>query len=362
MTPATAFTESLLLPLDRARTFLFVRALRVAPLRPVLQKKRLRVPLLIFLHAGVALVLSVFAPTLLLVAGPLLLGVPHVLADLRYLVLRPARSPALRRLLLAGSALLFLSRLLEVGGKSSMAQLEFAVAALVMMGATVLGAARLHSARTLSAIALTLLLSAAALAWPREAQLVLSHGHHLVALALWALLFRRARWRAIGVALGVLGVAALLLTTPLAWWGFVHGLEAAFGLHAFAAADTLAPGVGETKLALGIVSSFAFLQSVHYAVWLHAIPQEATPGEGTLTFRMSFRALVADLGWPALALSTLVVLAVPVAGLIAPLRVQTTYLSLSAFHAFLELWALGLSWVGAGEARGASLREPACCF
>jgi len=135
----------------------------------------------------------------------------------------------------------------------------------------------------------------------------------------------------------------------------------AASLHAFAAADTLAPGVRDTALALGIVASFAFLQSVHYAVWLHAIPQEATRGEGTLTFRMSFRALVADFGWPMLALSTLLILAVPLAGLVAPLRAQATYLSLSAFHAYLELAALALIWVRGGEAGRASPSAGACC-
>jgi hypothetical protein len=150
------------------------------------------------------------------------------------------------------------------------------------------------------------------------------------------------------------------LTTPLAWWGFVHGLPSAFGLHAFVAADTLAPGVEDVTLALGVVASFAFLQSVHYAVWIHAIPQEATRGEGTLTFRMSFRALVSELGWPILALSALLILAVPVAGLVAPLRAQTTYLSLSAFHAYLELWALSYFWVRAGDAQPASSSARAC--
>lgn len=358
---ATTFTDSLLSPLDRVRSALFVRATRVALLRPVLLEKRRRVPALLLLHASAALVLSVLSPTLLLVAGPLLLGVPHVLADLRYLVLRSALSRALRRLLLAGCAALFLARLLEVSGAGAMARFELGGAALVTLGVIALAAPRAKSGRVLVAVAVTLSLAAAALVWPRSARLVLSHGHNLVALALWAFVFCRARRRALAVALVVLGGAVLLLTTPLAWWGFVHGLPSAFGLHAFAAADTLAPGVQDTTRALGVVSSFAFLQSVHYAVWLHAIPQEATRGEATLTFRMSFRALVSDFGWPLLAVSTLLILAVPLAGLVAPLRAQTTYLSLSAFHAYLELSVLALLWVrGAGERR-ASPSAGACC-
>jgi hypothetical protein len=361
MTTSATFTDSLLSPLDRARTALFVRATRVAVLRPVLLEKRRRIPALLLLHAGAALVLCVLSPTLLLIAGPLLLGVPHLLADLRYLVLRSALSRSLRWLLLGGCAALFLTRLLELLGLGGMARFELGGAALVTLGVIALAAPKLRSARVLVAVALTLTLAVAALVWPRSARLVLSHGHNLVALAVWAFMFCRSRARALSVALGLLSVVVLLLTTPLAWWGFTHGLPAAFGLHAFAAADTLAPGIQDATLALGIVASFAFLQSVHYAVWLHAIPQEATRGEGSLSFRMSFRALVADFGRPLLVLSALVIVAVPLAGIVAPLRTQATYLSLSAFHAYLEIAALALFWV---RGRAAARVEPstsACC-
>jgi hypothetical protein len=76
---------------------------------------------------------------------------------------------------------------------------------------------------------------------------------------------------------------------------------------------------------------------------------------------MSFRALVADFGRPLLVLSALVIVAVPLAGIVAPLRTQATYLSLSAFHAYLEIAALALFWV---RGRAAARVEPstsACC-
>ncbi len=323
-------------------------------LRSLLLEKQQRVPALLLAHAGVALLLAVIAPTLLLIVGPLVLGVPHVLSDLRYLVLRPALSRGLRWLLLGGCGALFAVRLLELLGLRGLARLELGTAGLLALGVVVLGAPRLKSARTLGALLLIASLSGAALLWPRGARLCLSHAHNVVALALWALVFCRSRRRALLVSVSILGAALLLLSTPLAWWGFRHGLPAAFGLHAFAAVAALAPGIANTTLALGVVSSFAFLQSVHYAVWLHAVPQEATRGDATLTFRMSLRSLVADFGKPVLLLVSLLVVAVPLAGLLAPLRVQGAYLSLSAFHAYLELAALALVWVRAGQSRACS--------
>lgn len=359
-TAASTFTDSLLSPLDRARTALFVRAARVAVLRSLLLEKRQRVPALLLVHAGVALVLSLLAPTFLLMVGPLLLGVPHLLADLRYLVLRPAMPRRVCWLLLAGCAALLASRLLELVGVRGLPRVELAGAGVLTLAVIALGAPRLGSARVVVASLLTSTLLAAALLWPSEARLVLAHGHNVMALVLWALMFCRSRARALWVIALVLGCAALLLATPLAWWGFKHGLRSAFGLHAFAAADALAPRVTDPSLALGVVASFAFLQSVHYAVWLHAIPQEATRGEATLTFRMSFRALVSELGRPLLGVATLLVLSVPLAACFGALRAQASYLELAAFHAYLELAALALFWV-----RGSATRstEPGatCC-
>src|SRR5215468_4659395 len=95
--------DTLALPLDRARALLFKSALDVRVLRDVLLTKRRRIPALLALHASAALLLAVLAPTLLLIVGPLLFGVPHLLSDLRYLVLRPALPTPARRVLLGGS-------------------------------------------------------------------------------------------------------------------------------------------------------------------------------------------------------------------------------------------------------------------
>jgi hypothetical protein len=351
MATSATFSDSLLAPLDRVRSALFVRATRLSAVRGLLLDKQRRVPALLLAHAALALALAVTAPTFMLLLGPLVLGVPHVLSDLRYLVLRPAFSSRLRGLLLGGSALLLGARLLELAGLAKTARLELGGAGALLLVVALMGAPRLRSARVLVALVAIAALTASALVWPRAARLALCHAHNVLALLLWGVLFRRTWRRALPAALLILVAAGLLLATPLAWWGFRHGLPSAFGLHALAAADALAPGITDATLALGVVSSFAFLQSVHYAVWLHAVPQDATRGNATLTFRMSYRSLLADFGKPALLLATLLVLAVPAAGVLSPLRVQAAYLSLSSFHGYWELAALALAWVRPEESR-----------
>jgi len=338
-------TEAWLRPLDRARTALFVCALELAPLRSVLVEKRHRIPALLLAHAAVAFVLAVFAPTLLLVVGPLLLGVPHLLADLRYLVLRPRLAKLARAWLFGGALLMLGLRIADLAGFSGLLRYELLLAALWVAGSAALGATRYRDFRLL-VIGLAVL-AFSALAWlaPATVRLVMAHAHNPIALLIWALLFCQGRGRALAVASVLTAGALLLVASPLAWLGFKHGLQQSFGLHAFAAADQLAPFVQRAPLALGVVASFAFLQSLHYAIWLHAIPQEATRGEGTLSFRMSYRALRGELGSWGLRLAAVLVVAVPLFGLLSPLRTQSVYLSLATFHAYLELGALSLWWL-----------------
>ena len=81
-----ALVERALWPLDRLR----LRWLRfLGPLTPVLVVEReLRVALIATGAVLTTLVLTVVAPLWLLALGPILFGVPHVLSDIRYCVVR----------------------------------------------------------------------------------------------------------------------------------------------------------------------------------------------------------------------------------------------------------------------------------
>jgi hypothetical protein len=329
----------------------------VSLLRPLLLKKDRRIPALLLGHALLAAVLALLAPTFLLIVGPLLLGVPHLVSDLRQLVLKPTLPRLARGLFLVGSAALLAARAANDSGVWRASRLEPALASALLLGAIALASPGARASRAVVATLVALPLVGSALVWPRESQLLLGHAHNVVALLLWAALYSRtarAARVATAVALAIVALGAIFMLSPLAWFGFQHGAQSCFGLHSLAAADTLAPGVTSTSLALGIVVSFAFLQSVHYAVWLHAIPQAATRGDASLTFRMSFRALRADLGSVGLTVCVGLALLVPCAGLVAPLVTKSLYLSLASFHGYLELAAAALFFVRGYGPLGAS--------
>jgi hypothetical protein len=318
----------------------FASALGIPALRSVLLAKERRIPALLGVHAVAALTLAILAPSVLLVWGPLLLGVPHLLSDLRFLVLRPAFEARARVLLLGGSAVLVALRVAEELGLRGAARGEPLLAGAWLMGACFVASPGRRGARFGVALSVAFALTVCARQWPWGTRLVLAHGHNLVALALWVWGFSRRGIRATKLALTFLLAAVALVVSPLAWLGFEYGLRESSGLHSLTAADSLAPGVRDVPLALGIVASFAFLQSLHYAVWLHAIPQEETRGDATLSFRMSLRQLSRELGQGGLALAALLVVALPLGALVGtPRSAKDLYLSLSSFHAYLELAA-----------------------
>src|SRR6188474_2803576 len=89
MTLALAI-ERTLGPLDEARRTWLRLVVRSRFLSAMLAKREHRLALMVSLHAPVAFALAIYFPVPLFVLGPILFGVLHVAADVRYLILRRA--------------------------------------------------------------------------------------------------------------------------------------------------------------------------------------------------------------------------------------------------------------------------------
>jgi hypothetical protein len=95
---------------------------------------------------------------------------------------------------------------------------------------------------------------------------------------------------------------------------------------------------------------YSFGQSVHYAIWLRAIPDEDRAQPTPRPFVASWRALVKDLG-PWVVGGALVIAALLAAWSLFDLhRAQGAYLRGAAFHGHLELAALAFA-LGRGRLR-----------
>lgn len=323
----------LLEPADRARR----RVLRVAAVtafgRACIRDRSLRLPFLAFVHAGTALVLAAVVPMWTLLVGPLVLGVPHLIADFRYLVLDRPRGLADRQVL---GILVPLAALAAVNvafpGASSLSMVIPGLAAIAGGIAFASGSTRVR----LFAFALLAACAIPLCAQPGWTLLILAHAHNAIAVGLWlAIAPSRTplRWAAAAVILlgGVAITLGALDAVPLATGGWQTPVA---GFDANSLGDSLAlPGLGPARSLM----LYAYAQAVHYAIWVRLIPGERALTEAPVSFRRALGGLRAALGSPAFAVCLVVALALPAAGLAFPAESRRIYLDLAGFHAWLEL-------------------------
>lgn len=341
--------ERAALPLDRVRREAF-RAARVIPgFSRLVTERDLRISVTASLHAVAALVLTIFVPALLLVVGPILLGVAHVGSDVRHLVLRRALPTWWKHAIWLAIVSLIGIRILEevFAFHPSVARLELGAVGLWALVGLVAGGARGgRYGRVLLALPVVLGLVVLAFAKPFHVMIGFLHLHNLVAITLWLWLFR-SRLRAALAPLIIIVVATAFLFFGNAFdWTMAYGMPETMGLHLLAAADWMAPGMS-TNVAIGLTLSFVFLQSIHYSMWLLVIPQEDAKTETPTTFRRTLRALKSEFGAPLLSIVALSALVVLVGSFFDVLATRRLYLSFAMFHGYLEL-VLGLYFFAQG--------------
>ncbi|MBL8920411.1 MAG: hypothetical protein JNJ54_16225 [Myxococcaceae bacterium] len=318
-------SDALLTPVDVLRA----GVLRVlAPwLSPLYADRRRRVWWLGVFSVVSAFVVTGLVPLWSLALGPVLLGVPHLVSDVRYLVVRPGLHLRHALLVLAGGPLLATSF-----GAGPVVGLASVVPAVLV--------ATPRSWKLVLALGGWAALTAAAWLDPWAFQLGFLHAHNLVAVLVWWLLSPRAASMAWIPALTLVGVAAIfagaldpLLTVAGGWSAPWTG--ASFTEFV----ETITPAL-EPTLAARLVLSFCFLQSVHYAVWLRLVPDDERPRPAPRTFRSTWAALEHDFGRGPLLAFVALALGIAGWGLVNLPGARLGYLHLAAFHGYLELAVL----------------------
>jgi hypothetical protein len=301
--------------LDRVRSPLVGAVLgRSAALRGVAADRRARLALGAVVALVVALAVSLAAPVAWFLWAPLVLGIPHVLADARYLVLSPYRRIALRRrdvVLAAGLVGLALAGAPWIG-------------AAIVIGAVVLTPAA-EARRRAAVLAAALGRAYLAGSSPVITSYVVMHAHNLVALVVLAALAgpRRVGWGLAGGALAI--TAGVLSGAPDA----VLPMRALDELAGYVLPDAALAG-WSTAACARVALSFVFLQGVHYAVWLRLIPAAVRPHERDCTAPVLVIVAAAALALPSLA----------VVGASDPERLRALYVQVAGGHAYLELAVL----------------------
>jgi hypothetical protein len=264
----------------------------------------------------------------MLAFGPIILGVPHIVSDLRYLVAKPGFH---RR----GAGALVIGVLLAacaVTGRLWPGIGAVLVAALLARGPL---------ARKALAIGLGVAWLAVTLYHRGYSELAFAHAHNLVAVLLfWS-------WRDRSSALHripLLFCAAVVMMFALGVFDRSALAVPVFGATmATHVRDLGGPFAGPWPLRLVLI--YAFAQSVHYGVWLRLVPEEDRERPGPRGFISSYRALVRDVGRPLLGLALLSLVALIGWAAYDLVAARTGYLRVAIFHGPLELVAAAFFFI-----------------
>ncbi len=337
----------MLLTLDAVRRETWRVVVRTRAGRAAARDPDLRLAALGAGHLAVAFTLAALVPHWLLLVGPLILGIPHVLADFRLLL---ARGPDLARwrlgAVLVPAAAMLVLRSLQVHGLPIPHWTDVAcgMVALTLALTTIPRRPAVRAAAFLAGAALTTL---ALNSWHTVA-LGFAHAHNLVALGVFAgFAYHRGLKSAPSVVLALALAGGLALWLGAAEW--THGVERSVaaaestGLTLAGLAAGLAPWL-EPAAAVRLVTVYAFLQAVHYTAWLRLNPA-VWPGlrAAPTSFARDAAEWRAALGDGPAAAALLLCIAVPLVALLDAPSTRSAYLSVASFHGWMELAVL-LHW------------------
>jgi hypothetical protein len=318
--------------LDRVRSpALHLILSRSNALQRIVKSRAFRVEFLAVASVLTLLAATLSAPIALYMWGPLLLGIPHLIADVRYLLLEPY-SPIHRRVR-DGIVVAILA--------ASLWWTSPVVGCAAVLAALVLGPSPVEKqhagiGRAFTFRAIWIAVAALAYAWvwqhPINTAYILLHGHNVVAIVLFSLVFGRgrARW----LVPFIMTAFSLLIIS-----GACDSLLPVARLQDIA--GYLLPNqllqTWQPQTCARIAVLFVFLQGAHYTIWLRLIPEQTRQREGMRSFGASLRALQSDFGKWIIAAVALSMIALVVLGLHDAANARTWYLRAANFHAYLEL-------------------------
>jgi hypothetical protein len=321
--------HSLLAAADRLRRAALTAASPLA--RALLVDRERRVAFVGTALIAVAFLASTTFPIWMIALGPLVWGVPHILADIRYLIARQGyhRRPSV---------------LLAIAGGAAATAAGYGVrGGLASAGLVLVFSRGTYARRAIGFAVVAALFALAQWAGPIS-DLAFAHLHNFVAVGLWwAWRPRSTKLHFLPLLAFFAGAAALLYGAAEPLLRLTGGLSAPIsGLSLQQLKYSLSPSP-TGALAVRLVLLYGFGQAVHYIVWLRLIPEDDRPSPTPRSYGQSYRVLGRDVGAITLWLTAAGVAVFAVWALFTSAgAARNAYLSVAFFHGDLELVAAAL--------------------
>ena len=300
---------------------------------------------------AVNLFLSILFPLWVLLLGPMIYGIPHILSSIRYTHLALNKTPTSPRPGLRFFTSIFtvilLFRLATDTGFIRLPDFDL-LPEWISLVVTFLGAAWIYKERLFTLrniIYLFCLLGAAWIApvWMSGALILI---HNFIGFFYWIHASQTRRER-------IVSIAATGVFTAITAMIFLGCFDSVY--HSFTPAaeivwakmdysqlgKMIAPWSPNYIVWFHCVVAYAFGQAVHYFVWLKAIPDQRHTHETPTSFRQSYRLLVNDFGKGYLAAFAALSL-IPILAwcFVNYPQARVVYFAIASYHGFLELATL----------------------
>lgn len=330
---------------DTFRSFLLKKTLKVSLFRQIYTTRSYRLMFFFMLSLVFNFTLALKFPLWVLLIGPIVLGIPHLVSSIRYIpqltVMNRFSIPVVGSFfVLVAIARLWMGTyggvLLE-GGPNT---IEL-IAGLFLVG--MIGFFYKQSkVRIMGSLFLLGSLLLASFSYPLETLGFLVLAHNFVAFFFW---ISRAdnkadRVTAVSALLIFSGVTALILSGAFDTFMSERIFEIFNGFNDANIGAQIFPHADMTVWSRA-VSAYALGQGIHYFVWLKAIPEQELPYQHTTNFSYSFKLLKSDMGNRIVYFSGLILIGLVAYALLQNLiEARFIYLSLAAFHGYFEIMAL----------------------
>ncbi len=332
--------ESIIDYFDRARQHMLKKSLQNLWLRKIYLSYEMRMIVGLLMTTLIALPTAILRPDLLLALGPLIFGYPHLIASFRYLSIREKSKIKLRPKLFFLFSVLTIFVIFFYKTRFSFEFVSFAFWPQVMalLALIFVYAAGYHKGQIGFIFGTFLALGCVLCAWHKPLLFTGAFliAHNFIAFLHWCVSAKIQRRRQIAMA----GTLCFVLLHGFVLWGGLDPWLNTDILKTYKVDHTgwlLASWSKEPIIWYRWLVLYTYGLSIHYFVWLRAIPESELKSNYPLSFRMSLKEWRQDLGSTWLKLSVIMALVGLSIWLLDAKLGQHLYFQIALLHGSLEL-------------------------